>query len=91
MELAKIKGATTVAITKYGKNNLTYGADIKLSVSGVEKSKIRSSATASRIAQLHVIDILFMCYATTYYEETIEYIDETRSFVAMYKEKRGNS
>lgn len=89
MELASMRGATTIAITKYGKNRLGDKADIKLSVCGIEKSKIRSSATASRIAQLHVIDLLFMCYATTYYDETIEYIDETRSFVNLYKEKRG--
>ncbi|WP_432663460.1 MurR/RpiR family transcriptional regulator [Wukongibacter baidiensis] len=88
MELAKMKGATTIGITKYGKSMLAERSDIKLFVSNVEKSKIRSSATASRIAQLHVIDLLFMCYATTFYDETIEYIDETRNFVNMYKEKR---
>ena len=91
MELAKLKGAITIVITRYGKNALTETADIKLFVSGVEKSKIRSSATASRIAQLHIIDVLFMCYATTYFEETIEYIDDTRNFVNLYKEKRGRN
>lgn len=91
MELAKIKGATTIGITRYGKSMLAERSDIKLFVSGVEESKIRSSATASRIAQLHVVDLLFMCYATTFYDEIIEYIDGTRNFVNMYKEKRGRS
>lgn len=88
MELAKINGATTICITRYGKSILSELADIKLFTSSIEKSKFRSSATASRIAQLHIIDLLFMCYATTFYDEAIEYIDQTRNFVKMYREKR---
>lgn len=75
---AKQNNAVTIAITRYGKNTLSELADIHLCVSAVESELIRSAATASRIAQLNIIDILFTGVASKNYDATIHYLNETR-------------
>lgn len=75
---AKDKKATTIGITRYGKNTLGNLVDIHLCVSSTESDLIRSAATASRIAQLNIIDILFTGVASRNYDATIHYLNETR-------------
>lgn len=61
---AKQAGATVIAITRYGSGNpLAAQADITLCAASPELS-IRSASTSSRIAQLTVIDILFIGVAS---------------------------
>ncbi|WP_139488653.1 MurR/RpiR family transcriptional regulator [Brevibacillus dissolubilis] len=77
---AKESGALTIGITKYGANPLSGLVDIRLATASTE-SDIRSAATSSRIAQLNVIDILFMSVASQNYDETISYLRKTRKAI----------
>ncbi|WP_027445429.1 MurR/RpiR family transcriptional regulator [Pontibacillus marinus] len=81
MELAKSKGATTISLTKYGSSPVTELADIRLYTSATKEATFRSGATSSRLAQLHVVDILFMCLASMKYDETITHLDDTRAAI----------
>lgn len=86
LRLAKIHNIKTVALTGYGKNTVSDLADITLFISPVREAEFRSAATASRIAQLHVIDVLFMAVASRSYKDSIDKIDRTRKAIkAMYK------
>ncbi|MFT4416245.1 MurR/RpiR family transcriptional regulator [Fredinandcohnia humi] len=81
LELANKKGAHTISLTKYGSSLVTEQADIRLYTSATREPTFRSGATSSRIAQLHVIDILFMSVASQAYEETVQHLDETREMI----------
>ncbi len=78
MELAKANGVPTISITSFGKSPVANLADIKLHTSPSKEATFRSGATSSRMAQLHVIDILFMCTASKMYDQAVEYLDTTR-------------
>jgi len=81
LELANKRGAHTISLTKYGSSLVSDQADIRLYTAATREPTFRSGATSSRIAQLHVIDILFMSVASRQYEQTITYLDETRNAV----------
>ncbi|WP_174614315.1 MurR/RpiR family transcriptional regulator [Virgibacillus ihumii] len=87
LELAKKKNVKTIGITKYGKSPVSNCSDIKLHTSAAREATFRSGATSSRMAQLHIIDILFMCLASEEYEETVKHLDETRDAIAFLKEQ----
>ncbi|MEN2466215.1 MurR/RpiR family transcriptional regulator [Ornithinibacillus sp. FSL M8-0202] len=78
LDLAKSRNVRTISITKYGNSMLTSHADINLFTSTAKEAVNRSGATSSRIAQLHLIDILFMCVASEEYEKAVGYLDSTR-------------
>lgn len=59
LTIAHEAGAHVIAITKYGKNRLNQEADLILNTCSPEIN-IRSGATSSRIAQLTIIDLLFI-------------------------------
>lgn len=86
LELARKKGAKTISITKYGHSPVSAHADIKLYISAAKEATIRSGATSSRIAQLHVIDILFICFASQEYDQTVKYLDATREAISFLRE-----
>lgn len=81
LELAKEKGVKTISLTKYGQSTIANMADISLTTSPTKEANFRSGATSSRLAQLHVMDILFMSVASRQYNETIEYLDVTRQAI----------
>ncbi|MFD2044911.1 MurR/RpiR family transcriptional regulator [Ornithinibacillus salinisoli] len=81
LELARKHQATTISLTKYGNSVVTDQADIKLYTSATKEPTFRSGATSSRIAQLQVIDILFMCVASLQYDETVMHLNATREAV----------
>ncbi|TLS38698.1 MurR/RpiR family transcriptional regulator [Pseudalkalibacillus caeni] len=81
LQLAKEKGATTISLTKYGSSLVSNHADICLYTSNSKEATFRSGATSSRLAQLHAIDILFMCVASRTYDETVTYLDTTREAI----------
>jgi len=85
LKLAKHKNCTTISITKYGNSLVSKWTDILLHTSAAKEATFRSGATSSRIAQLHIIDILLMCLASMGYEETIKHLDETRKAVNFLK------
>jgi DNA-binding MurR/RpiR family transcriptional regulator len=71
LELAKSTGATTIAITNYPDSPLTDVADFVLATRARE-STYRSGAMSSRIAQLALVDILFVRTAQGMYEQMSE-------------------
>jgi len=73
-------GARTIAITKYGSNTLSTLADVTIGISSTD-NEIRSGAMASRIAQLNVIDILYLGVASSDYDQTVEYLNRTRKAI----------
>jgi DNA-binding MurR/RpiR family transcriptional regulator len=81
---AKQQGATIITLTKFGPSPVAELADIRLFTSSVEKS-IRSGAMASRIAQLNVIDILFITMVSRRQEEVIPLLEKTRLAVSRTK------
>lgn len=84
LETAKERGATTISITKYGKNPLSDLADISLYTASVEKN-LRTGAIASRIAQLTVVDILFIGIAKDNFNDISGYIQTTSEMVGDFK------
>lgn len=60
--LAAASGATAIAITNFASSPLTEAADIVLTTAARETT-FRSGATASRTAQLAVVDVLFVAVA----------------------------
>lgn len=77
LKIAREKGATTISITQYGKSPIQDVSDIVLFTASVENN-FRSGAMASRIAQLHVIDSLFIGVACKRYDEVIKHLEITR-------------
>ncbi|WP_223592437.1 MurR/RpiR family transcriptional regulator [Neobacillus bataviensis] len=90
LELANRKGAQTISLTKYGPSLVSEQADIRLYTSKTKEAAFRSGATSSRIAQLHMMDILFMCVASQQYEKTLTHIDETREAIGFLTESMKN-
>lgn len=85
---AKQQGATIISLTKFGSSPVADLASIRLFTSSVEKS-VRSGAMASRIAQLNVIDILFIAMVSRKQEEVIPLLEKTR--VAVSRTKRSSN
>ncbi|MBP1971543.1 DNA-binding MurR/RpiR family transcriptional regulator [Virgibacillus natechei] len=88
LELAHNKNTTTISITKYGNSLVSPFSDIQLHTSAAKEATFRSGATSSRIAQLHVIDILFMSLASIEYDETIMHLDKTRDAIAFLADRK---
>lgn len=86
MALAKERGVKTISLTKYGQSAVASLADIKLFTSYSGEAPFRSAATSSRLAQLYMMDILFLSMATVQYEHTIQAIDQTRDAIRFIKE-----
>ena len=80
LKIACANGAAVISLTGYSANTVQKMADINLFVSVSEQS-IRSGATASRIAQLNVIDILFTGLASLNYEQSVDYLEKTRKVI----------
>jgi len=78
--LAKENGAATISLTRFGSNPVAEAAEINLFTSSLENS-IRSGAMASRIAQLNVIDILYVGIARKDHERHVRALEKTRRAV----------
>lgn len=83
---AKEKGAKCISITKYGTNPISEVADINLKVPSIEKD-LRIGAISSRIAQLTLVDILFIGVAKKDFSRVDRYLKETRQMVEELKLK----
>ncbi|WP_066195651.1 MULTISPECIES: MurR/RpiR family transcriptional regulator [Gracilibacillus] len=91
LQLAKKNNSTTISLTKYGNNQVTAIADINLYTSATTEPTFRSAATSSRLAQLQVIDILFMCVASLQYDDTVKHLEATRKAISLLTEKGKSS
>ncbi|ASU85145.1 MurR/RpiR family transcriptional regulator [Nocardiopsis gilva YIM 90087] len=79
---AKRRGATTVAITNFPRSPISQSADHLLTTAARETT-FRSGATASRLAQLTVIDCLFVGLAQ------LRYADSRTALETTYQAVRG--
>lgn len=84
MEISKQRGAKTISVTKFGENPISSISDIKIHTSGVEKT-LRMGAIASRIAQLTVVDILFIGIVKNNFSNIPEYIQQTSDILKEFK------
>ena len=74
-------GARTVALTNFPKSPITAVADLVLTTAARETT-FRSGAMASRLAQLTVIDCVFVGVAQRTYDETRAALDVTYEAVS---------
>jgi DNA-binding MurR/RpiR family transcriptional regulator len=77
---AKAAGATTLAITNHADSILGRAADIVLTTAARE-TPFRSGAMGSRIAQMMVVDCLFVGVAQHSYESSVSALQKTRAAV----------
>jgi DNA-binding MurR/RpiR family transcriptional regulator len=84
---AKAHGATTIALTGVPGSPLAATADLLL-VTADRETTFRSGATASRIAALSVIDVLFVAVAQRRYDQTVSALAATRTAVASRRTDR---
>ncbi|WP_195572274.1 MurR/RpiR family transcriptional regulator [Paenibacillus sp. 1001270B_150601_E10] len=85
---AKEQGATTISLTKVGSSTLASVADINLFASSLEEG-MRRGDMASRIAQLHVIDILFAGMVSEQFDERIPKLEHSYHLVRKYRKDKG--
>ena len=81
LEQAKRQGATTVAVTNSPRSPLATLADYVLTTAAMETT-FRSAATGSRLAQLTVVDCLFVGVAQQRLEPSMKALEDTRRVVA---------
>lgn len=84
LRCAKDSGAFTISLTQYGSSTLASLADISLFSSSLEKG-MRRGDMASRIAQLHVVDILFMGMVSQEFEDYIPRLESSYQNVRKYR------
>ncbi|GAA4607165.1 MurR/RpiR family transcriptional regulator [Actinoallomurus liliacearum] len=80
LNVAKRRGATTVALTNFPRSPIAEVADYVLTTAARETT-FRSGATASRLAQLTVVDCIFVGVAQRTYEPTRQALEATREAV----------
>lgn len=88
LQCAKERGATTISLTKVGANRLASLADINLSASSLEEG-MRRGDMASRIAQLHIIDILFAGMVSEKFDDHIPKLEQSYRMVRKYRKDKG--
>jgi DNA-binding MurR/RpiR family transcriptional regulator len=81
---ARDKGATTVAVTNFPRSPIAEVADYVLTTAARETT-FRSGATASRIAQLTVIDCMFIGVAQRHRDNVLAALDTTYSAVSSHR------
>ncbi len=84
LRTAREHGATTVALTNYPTSPIAEVADLVLTTAARETT-FRSGATASRIAQLTVVDCLFIGVAQHHLDQSIKALDSTRDAVGPHR------
>ncbi|WP_183605245.1 MurR/RpiR family transcriptional regulator [Rhizobium fabae] len=80
IQLARKSGARTIAITNYGGSALAQIADIVL-CSTAQGSPLMGENAAARIAQLNILDALFMAVAKRNYQAAERNLEKTMSAV----------
>lgn len=80
LAIARESGAATIAITNHAASELTEHADTTLTTAARETA-FRSGALGSRIAQLMVVDCLFIAVAKANYDESIAALRRTYAAV----------
>ncbi|MFC4768046.1 MurR/RpiR family transcriptional regulator [Effusibacillus consociatus] len=81
-KVAKESGAKTIAITSYRKSPLSQLADVTLYTSTRETS-FRTEAMSARIAQLSIIDTLYIGLSLFRQEETLQNLQKIREVISL--------
>ena len=76
MQAAKVRGAVTISLTCDKDNTIASFCDYNLFVHSIENPD-GYIAASSRLSMLHIMDIIFSVYASTY-EEVMEHIAQTK-------------
>ncbi|GHG19444.1 MULTISPECIES: MurR/RpiR family transcriptional regulator [Amycolatopsis] len=84
LRVAREHGASTIAVTNFPRSPITEVADHVLTTAARETT-FRSGATASRIAQLTVIDCLFIGVAQRHMDASVSALDATRDAVGSHR------
>lgn len=79
-KIASEAGATVICITGHNKSPITKIADIKL-LTATKEGPLGSGALRSKIAQLHMLDLIFTGVSLKLREQTIEYTEKTAKAV----------
>lgn len=87
LRCARGNGATTVAVTNFPRSPITAVADHVLTTAARETT-FRSGATASRLAQLTVVDCVFVGVAQRTYESSRRAIEVTHDAVESWRRSR---
>jgi DNA-binding MurR/RpiR family transcriptional regulator len=74
LKAARHAGATVVSVTRYGPNRLSRAADYALFVASPE-TQFRIAAMSSRIAMMHLVDLLFSAYTAQAYDVAKPHLD----------------
>ncbi|MDR1387019.1 MAG: MurR/RpiR family transcriptional regulator [Propionibacteriaceae bacterium] len=80
LDLARQAGAATIALTNQPDSAIAAGADVVLTTA-VRETRFRSGALGSRIAQLMVVDCLFIGVAQASYESSMRALRDTHAAV----------
>lgn len=88
LRCAKEQGAKTLSLTSFGNNTLAGLADIALFSSSLEEG-MRRGDMASRIAQLHIIDILFTGMVSADFDKYIPRLEGSYQQVSKLKKQPG--
>lgn len=87
LELAKRNGAVTIGITCHAPSSLSKLVDFPL-VAAKRDTELRPGALASRIAQLLIVDLIFVGVAQRTYERTTAALQATRDALDPYRNKK---
>lgn len=79
-KIAGQEGATVICITGHNKSPITRVSDIKL-LTATKEGPLGSGALRSKIAQLHMLDLIFTGVSLKQKEKTIEYTEKTAKAV----------
>jgi DNA-binding MurR/RpiR family transcriptional regulator len=85
VELAKARGATTVAITNYARSSLARSADLVLTTA-TRETVFQAGSMASRCAQLTVIDCLYLAVARRTWKRSVHALGLTS--MALHSRRR---
>ncbi|RBP18130.1 RpiR family transcriptional regulator [Roseiarcus fermentans] len=86
---AKARGATTICITSFPESPIVSYADIKLftpTVNAALGSADYHESMVSKIAQLHVIDVLYSCFAVRNYDKSIDALERSEVYATSTRE-----
>jgi DNA-binding MurR/RpiR family transcriptional regulator len=89
LKAGKAAGAAAIAITNHADSQLGRVADIVLSTAARE-TPFRPGAMGSRIAQMMLVDCLFVGVAQKSYDSSIDALHKTHAAVQSRKLRRGN-
>jgi DNA-binding MurR/RpiR family transcriptional regulator len=87
IQLARRNGASTIAITNYGGSALAQAADVVL-CSTAQGSPLMGENAAARIAQLNILDAIFVAVAQRDYRAAERNLKQTMSAVSSKRKDR---